>query len=567
VSWHDTGGDRAAAAAMSAGWLSLLGGFGLLLFGIKMMSESLQVLAEDRLRRIISRVSDRPLHGIGAGVLVSAISQSSSLTTVMAVSFVNAGLMTMWQAAAVTLGANIGATVTAWVLALQLREIAVALVGIGALFSLFGSEDRSKFSGELALGFGLLFVGLEWLEVGCGVFRNAPSAVAYFAQLGAGTPLMLVCTVLLGVATTVLIPSSGAMIGVTIALATVGLIGFDGAAALVLGENVGSTMATQRAAVGTTPDSQRTAHFHTLINALGAIVFVFLFRPWMALIAAVAPGNPAAVNAAGLHSVAAWHIALAHTTFNVGVVLLALPLRRPLLAVASRMVRPTRRERPTLKFLRQSMVESPALAIEQCRLEVLHMADITADALHLTRQLFADATSPGAELRNRILKRERTTDTMQHAITTFMSRVMAGALTRAQSAEIRALIRVADEIESVADYCERLANYRRRLRRQGIVLGAAALEELQAYLDRTVTFYEDVVDRARRNETGWLQVVEAKAQYLASEADALRDTNLHRLAAQRATPGEGIFFNDLLVAIRRIRNHALNMAEAFLGQK
>src|SRR5262249_45693676 len=137
----------------------------------------------------------------------------------------------------------------------------------------------------------------------------------------------------------------------------------------------------------------------------------------------------------------------------------------------------------------------------------------------------------------------------------------------AQSEETRALIRVSDEVESVADYCERLANYRRRLRREGMVLSDTALAELQGYLERTITFYEEIVDRARRNETGWLPAVETKAEYLSTEADTMRDANLHRLATQRAAPGEGIFYNDLLVAMRRIRNHAFNMAEAFLGKK
>jgi phosphate:Na+ symporter len=148
-----------------------------------------------------------------------------------------------------------------------------------------------------------------------------------------------------------------------------------------------------------------------------------------------------------------------------------------------------------------------------------------------------------------------------------MSRVMAGPLTIAQSEESRGLVRVADEIESIADYCERLANYRRRLLREGMVLSDPALAELQGYLERTIAFYESIVDRARRNETGYLPAIETKAQYLSTEADALRDANLQRLATQRAAPGEGIFFNDLLVAMRRIRNHALNMAEAFLGKK
>lgn len=195
------------------------------------------------------------------------------------------------------------------------------------------------------------------------------------------------------------------------------------------------------------------------------------------------------------------------------------------------------------------------------------MATTASEALQLTRQLFEDVSTPRTELRDRILKRERATDNMQHAITVFMSRVMARPLTLAQSEEIRGLIRVADESESVADYCERLANYRRRMLREGVMLSDPALHELQGYLDRTIAFYEEIVDRARRNEADWLRAIATKAQYLATEADHLRDANLHRLATQHAAPGEGIFFNDLLVAMRRIRNHALNMAEAFLGKK
>lgn len=551
---------------MTSAWLTLLGGFGLLPFGIKTMSEALQALSGDRLRRMIGRVSDNPLHALAAGLLVSAISQSASLTTVMVVSFVNAGLMTLWQAASVILGANVGATVAAWLLALRLHETALALVGIGALTTLFGRSDDTKFSGELALGVGLVFVALGWLETGLMALRDSALAT-YLAHLGNRDPFTLVLTVVIGLAATVFVQSSSTMIGVTMALATVGLISFDAAAALVIGANVGSTMTTQRAAVGTTTDSQRAALFHTLVNALGAVLFMVIFDRWLVLLDALVPGSPQTVDPSGIHPWVAVHIALAHTTFNAAIAALALPLLRPLLTVVGWAVGPARAGRPELKFLRPSMVEAPALAIEQCRLEVLNMAQIAAEALHVTRRLFDDVSSQGTELRDRILKRERTTDAMQHGITVFMSRVMAGTLTRAQSEEIRALIRVADEIESVADYCERLANYRRRLLREAIVLGDGALRELQGYLDRTIAFYEEIVDRARRNEIGWLHAIETKAQYLADEADGLRDTNLHRLGAQRATPGEGIFFNDLLVAMRRIRNHALNMAEAFLGQK
>lgn len=547
-------------------WLTALGGFGLLLFGIKTMSEALQALAGDRLRRIISRVGDHPLRGVGAGALVSAIGQSSSVTAVMVVSFVNAGLMRLGQAASVTVGADVGATVTGWLLALRLQQSALALVGIGALVTLFAHRDRVKFSGELALGIGLLFVGLGWLEAGVAPLRNGSTVAGPFAQLGAG-PLNLLLAVAVGVVATVLVQSSIAMIGVIMALATVGLVSFRAAAALVVGANVGRTVTAQRAAADATTDSRRAALFHILVNVLGAVVVLCIFPFWIGALDAVVPGSADAAAAAGARPAMAFRIALAHTSFNVLMAALALPLLHPLLGVVVRLVGPSRRDRPALKFPRRSMVESPALAIEQCRLEVLHMAAIAGEALHLTRQLFDGVINPGTELRDRILKKERATDTMRHAITVFMSRVMAGPLTMAQSEESRGLIRVADEIESVADYCERLANYRRRFMREGLMLSDTALHELQGYLDRTIAFYEEIVDRARRNETDWLRAIETKAQYLATEADGLRDANLHRLAAQRAAPGEGIFFNDLLLAMRRIRNHALNMAQAFLGKK
>ena len=552
---------------MSPVGLNLLGGFGLLLFGIKMMSEALQALAGGRLRRIIDRARGGALQGVGVGVLVSAISQSSSATTVMVVSFVNAGLMTLAQAASVTLGANVGSTVTGWLLTLRLDHSALALVGLGALVTLFARRDPIKLSGELALGVGLLFVGFGWLEGGCAALRRDSSTVSYLIHLGNGGIVNLLLTVLLVAAATVFAQSAGAMIGVTMALATMGLISFDAAAALVLGENIGTTMTAQRAAAAATTDSRRAALFHTLVNALGVVVILCVFPLWIAGLDAVLPGNPDAFDAAGIRPAMAVHIALAHTSFNLLMVALALPLLQPLLHAVEWLVGPSPRERPELKFLRRSMVESPALAIEQCRLEVLHMAAIGAEALHVTRELLDDGSGPGTELRARILKRERTTDAMQHAIVVFMSRVMAGPLTQAQSEEIRGLIRVADEIERVADYCERLANYRRRFLREGIVLSDAALQELRGYLDRAIAFYEEIVDRARRGEKDWLQAIHTKAQYLATEADGLRDANLQRLASQRASAGEGIFYNDLLAAMRRIRGHALNMAEAFLGKK
>jgi phosphate:Na+ symporter len=354
---------------------------------------------------------------------------------------------------------------------------------------------------------------------------------------------------------------------VTIAMASVGLLTFEGAAALVLGENIGTTVTAQLAAINATADGRRAAMFHTLVNVLGVSVMLIIFPLWISAVDAITPGDPSFTDATGERAHITAHIAVAHSSFNVIMVLIALPLMKSILRMVNVLVSPPGKEHTSLKFLHTSMVGSPALAIEQGRQEVFQMADLTADILHLTRDLYRDMSSAQSGVRDRVLRKEKITDAIQHEITMFMSRVMGGVLTMAQTEEVRCLIRVADEIESVADYCERLANYRSRLLREGMTLTGAGLKDIQDYLEVTIAFYEEVMDRAKRGETGWMLAIQTKAGRLAEVANELRDGHLHRLATQECQPTAGIFFNDMLMAMRRIRNHSFNIAEAFLGRK
>lgn len=540
---------------MNRGPLELVGGLGLLLYGLRIASEALQVLFGERLRRRIAALGAGRRRQFDAGVVAGLVTQSSAAAAVRIVSFVNAGLMTLEQAAGVLVGANLGATVPAWVLALQPGPAALGILGIGAGFHLLGRRERLRFAGALTMGLGMLFVALGWLTRAWRDLGPQPLPPWLTHPEAAGAAAMLGAVLAAG-AVAAALQSAIAVIGITIALAAAGKLSLAGAAAFVIGANVGSCITVLRAAAPATADSRRAALIHTLLNGLAALVLLFVLVPWLHLVG-WAPGGAAAPL----------HVALAHTVFNLLLVVLAIPLVTPLRALGERLIGPSQRERTALRYLRQSVVEAPALAIEQARLEMLNMAALTVDALHLTRALFAEVHTPQPELRRRILDREKATDTLQHDVTMFLSHVLTGTLSAAQSDECRAFIRAADEIESIADYCERLANYRRRLIREGAIFDDSALADLQSYLDRTTALFEDVVDRIRRNETGWLDAVVTKGQYLATEADALRDANLQRLTAQRIAPDAGIFFNDMLVAMRRIRNHALNLAEASLGKK
>ncbi|MDX2168102.1 MAG: Na/Pi symporter [Deltaproteobacteria bacterium] len=541
--------------------LGLIGGLGLLLYGLKIVSEALQVLFGDRLRGRMSTVGATRRAQVATGAVASLIVQSSAAAAVMIVSFVNAGLLDLGAAAGVLVGANLGATATAWLLALRLGRAGLALLGVGAIVHLLATRERLRFAGALTMGAGMLFIAVRWLEHACTTLPAWDYPLWLLQPLDRGAVAVL-GAVLFAAAATALLQSATAMVGITIALAGTGLLRLDGALALVIGANLGSTVSAHRAALPATADSRRAALLHTLFNASTGVVLLAGFDLWLRVVAALglrqlgADGQPPIATPV--------QVALAHTTFNLLLAVVSLPLLTLLVRLAHRLIGKSLRERAGLRYLRPSMVEAPALAIEQCRLEVLHMAGLADAALQLTRDLLADLHTESRELRRQILEREKATDTAQHEVTVFLARVMAGTLSVAQGAECRALVRAADEIESVADYCERLANYRRRLVREGVVIDSDALRDLQGYLDRTIALFEDIVDRIRRRDSGWLDAITTKAEYLATEADALRDANLQRLAAQRISPTAGIFFNDMLVAVRRIRNHALNLAEAFV---
>ena len=542
---------------MIRGLLELLGGLGLLLYGLRTVSEALQVLFGERLRRRVASVGTGRRAEFDVGVVAGLVTQSSAAAAVRIVSFVNAGLMSLPQAASVLVGANLGASVAAWVLALQLGSLAIGLLGVGAILHLLADRETARFTGALVMSAGMLFVAIGWLTRAWEAL--GPHALPLW-MTHPEAPTALLAAALASALVTAALQSATAAIGIAVALAAAGDLSLAGAATLVIGANVGSCVTVLRAAAPANADARRTAVVDILLNALAGIVLLLAIGPWLGILGLL-PSEGGSDIALPLH------VAATHAVFNLLLALLAMPLLTPIRRLAEWMVGASDRERTALRYLRQSVVEAPALAIEQARLEVLNMAALTIDALHRTRDLFADAHTPQAEVRRQILDREKATDTIQHDVTTFLARVLTGTLSAAQSDECRALIRAADEIESVADYCERLANYRRRLMREGANLDDSGLRDLQSYLERTTSLFEDVTDRIRRNESGWLDAVATKGQYLATEADTLREANLQRLTNQRIAPTAGIFFNDMLVAMRRIRNHSLNLAEAMLGKK
>jgi phosphate:Na+ symporter len=271
--------------------IETIGGLGLFILGMKMMTDGLQMSAGDRIRRILGAVSSNRLIGCLTGAGVTAIIQSSSATTVILIGFVSAGLMSLEQAVGVILGANIGTTVTAQLIAFKLSDAALPAIAVGVFLKFFTQKKKYRYVGEFVLGFGLLFFGMTVMSHGLGPIKKDPVFIAFFTRFNADTLGGIMLCVFVGTVLTVLVQSSSATIGLTMTLATQGLLTFPAAMALVLGENIGTTITAQLARLGSTNiNAHRTANAHTIFNAIGVFIMILIFPHFLDL-SALSPGT------------------------------------------------------------------------------------------------------------------------------------------------------------------------------------------------------------------------------------------------------------------------------------
>ena len=294
-----------------------LGGLGLFFMGMKVMSESVQKAAGDKLRKILKVLTSNRFVGAFVGFLITAIIQSSGATTVMTIGFVNAGLMTVQQAIGVGLGASIGTTVTGWIVTLNVSAFSLPLIGVGVMLRLFSKNKSWQYIGELIYGFGILFLGMETMKSGFAPLKESETFVRMFQSIDGSTYASILLGVLVGIVTTCITQSSSAMVGIVISLASQGLINFEGALAVVLGSNIGASSTGVLAAVGGTVNAKRTALSQVIFRCIGVAVLLVIFRPYKDIVDLMIPGTP--------DEALTVHIAMGHTVFNITTLILCIP--------------------------------------------------------------------------------------------------------------------------------------------------------------------------------------------------------------------------------------------------
>ena len=548
----------------------LVGGLGIFLLGMKFMSDGMQAVAGNSLRRTISIATNNRVFAIVAGVFVTCVVQSSSITTVMVVGFVNSGVMSLVQAVGVVMGANIGTTITGWILVLKIGKYGLPLLGVAAFVYLFSKHERWRFTAMALMGVGMVFFGLELMKDACAVIKETPSFEEWFLAFKADTYLGVLQCALAGCVLTTLVQSSSATLGITISLAVQGVISYETAAALVLGENIGTTITAYFASLGATTNAKRAAYFHVFFNLTGVFWITLIFAPYILFIQWLVPGDVTEVAMVDgketyIHVTAA--IAATHTVFNIGNTLVFLPFVPLLVRVLNRLV-PSKefKEKPQLTDLDGRFVDSPVLGIEQSQREIEKMSKGCIKMLDWLVQL-REQDSPDKALGDKLKHREQVLDSVQDEVSEFVTKLLSANMPQSAAEEARQQLRLADEFESISDYIANMDKFDRKLRRDGCRFTKGQREGLLK-LNGHLFEYLTVIDEALRQKNSTvLSKTEPMSKRIRSEIKQLRRKLLEDLCDGSIPPVVCVAYLATLNAYGRVRDHAHNIAEVVSGEK
>ncbi|MBN1817442.1 MAG: Na/Pi cotransporter family protein [Sedimentisphaerales bacterium] len=548
----------------------VLGGLGIFLLGMKQMSEGMQEVAGDRLRRLIGYVTNNRFMACGVGTVVTSIIQSSSVTTVMVVGMINAGLMTLRQGIGVIFGANIGTTMTGWLLTLKISEYGLPMLGIAAFFYLFCKNDRIRFAAGAIMGLGMVFFGLELMSNGLHPIREMEGFKVWFSRFEPNSYFGVMKCVLVGAALTGIVQSSSATLGITMSLAFTGVISYPTAAALVLGENIGTTVTALLASIGTTRSARRAAYAHTLFNVLGvlwitSIFFLYIkFIPWLLH---VDPAQTVYTNEGTCYPNVKIAIAATHSGFNIINTLLFLPFIAYMSRFLEQLVpEPKTPEKPHLKYLDIRMLDTPAIGIQQSLKEVHRMGESVAQMLRDMEQVLSN-DKRDKERESRIFQLENDLDLVQRDIVEFLGGIMEGNISRDVAERVRRQLRMADEYESISDYIMTLLKLRLKLFDNELAISEQGKTELLD-LHRQAAAYIDMINGSVVLGAGRiLKEAQAQGAQITHLMKEYRSQHLNRVEAGEASPLKSLLFTDMLNAYRRIKDHGLNIAEVMAGEK
>ncbi|GAA0375559.1 Na/Pi cotransporter family protein [Bacillus horti] len=534
-------------------WQELLfnfvGGLAIFLFGIKFMSDGLQKTAGDRMRSILEKYTSNPLKGVLAGILVTALISSSTGTTVMTIGLVNAGLMTLRQAIGVIMGANIGTTLTAFIIGIKIDDYALPIIAVGVLLFLFVKQRKYQYVGQIVLGFGLLFLGLKTMSSGVKPLANLQAFHDFITDLSSNPILGAI----VGTVFTVIVQSSSAAIAILQSLAYEGLIPLAGALPVLLGDNLGSTITAVFASIGATVAARRAAAFHVIFNLIGVFIFMSVmsfFIPFIAWLGDITGAN------------IRMQIAYAHGIFNMTNTLIHLPFVT-LLAILVTKVVPGQMKQ--LQFgaihLDERLLSNPSVALGNATHEILRMGEFAKETLNDAVNYFFTRDEKFGKL---ALQKEEIVNDLDKKTTEYLVRIQQSSLSEDESARSSILMQTINDIERIGDHSENIAELAEFSVAHKVEFSEDAIKELKEMInltDKTI----GLAIAALENEDK--QIAEQVLQN-ESEIDKMertfRKNHISRLNKNQCSGNSGAVFLDILSNLERMGDHSKNIAQYVL---
>ncbi|MGE4544524.1 MAG: Na/Pi cotransporter family protein [Pedobacter sp.] len=552
--------------------IKTIGGLGLFILGMKTMTEGLQMAAGPRIKKILCALSANRVIGCGTGALVTAMVQSSSAATVMLIGFVSAGLLSLHQAVGVILGANIGTTVTSQLIAFKLSSLSLPAIALGVSMRFFAKQKKFRYIGEVVLGFGLLFLGMETMTQGLKPLRTDPTFLSFFTRFDPSTMGGLLLCVLTGALLTMAVQSSSATVGLTMTMATQGLLSFPAAIALVLGENIGTTITAELATLGTTNiEAHRAARAHTLFNVIGVGLMVLIFPHFVTFVEKATlffmPGvGPADAMVNNEYVNIGRYLANGHTLFNITNAMVFLIFLPTLVRVAIKFSPKKKENRDAVPIpeFNDFYDESPIAALTQVRSEILKMAKTARKTLE---NVIPAIKHRDPDMMTDWKAQEKWLDQARKEITHYLIKIYQLEINEESAKEIHSFFRMANNIEKIGDAVEHLAHLSEKLFENKLLFSNHSIHDLEDMSKRVLDFLDLIIEQIPSPDRTFMQQAYKHETGINLQFNKMRMEKIQRLQERNCSIEPGLWYIDIMAYLERIGGYCFNIAQAIAGQK
>ncbi len=538
-------------------FLSLLGGIGVFLYGMKLMGDSLEMVAGNEIKRMFAKISNKKLIGVGIGTVTTAVVQSSAAIIVMSMGFVNSGLMSLTQAITISYGANIGTCVTALIVAVgvggfadvQLTVIFAALAGVGALMIMFTKKDKVKKIGGIITGLGMIFVGLSVMTSSMSIFSQSDKISAFLAKIS--NPALLL---LFGILFTALIQSSSAVSGIVITMvaSVPALLQFDQALYIILGSNIGTCITSLIAAIGTNTNAKRAAVINVFYKTVGVIIFGIL-SIWVPF------GKMFSVFKAP-----ALQVAMFHLFFNVVATVIFFPFTN-LMVKASEKIMPEKKKpvdenEPHLYFLEERLLRTPPVAVAQLKNEIENMAEIAKS--NFDKCMDAVMVGKVSDVIDEIAKNEKCLNFLNREITKYLVKLSQVDLSEDDKLLISTSYHTVSDIERIGDYAENISEYAEKMEADKLTFSPKAISEIQTLKATITNLYDEVMKTYKEVTLDYIDKVNEYEESVDRQKEEMGEHHIERMNKGECTPEVGAIYLSLSSNAERVADHMTNIAYA-----